>query len=268
MNQQYHVPGLSRALEVIEYLAECGHSGATLTELTAALGYPKNSIFRITTTLLDKGYFSRDPDSQKFRMTKKFLSYGLVSVTDRNIIEQALDVMRHLRDETNTSTFIGVLHNGAGMILEQAPGGFPFKLSVDPGTRFKLHCSAPGKALLAFVSEEERELLLKKIRFTLHTPQTITAMKPFRTELKQVKDLGYALDCAEEFDGIHCIGAPIFDYTNQAVAAIWISGASFALPPESFSKNGQRVKTAALKISERLGYLSNEKERQDEKPDS
>ena len=264
MNQQYHVPGLSRALEVIEYLAECGQAGATLSELTAALEYPKNSIFRITTTLLDTGYFSRDPDSQKFRLTKRFLSYGLAAVTDRNVIEHALDVMRQLRDETNISAFIGVLHDGGGMILEQAPGGSPFKLSVDPGTRFNLHCSAPGKALLAFITEEERELLLRKIKFTSHTPQTITAMKPFRAELKQVKERGYALDRAEEFDAIHCIGAPIFDYTNQAVAALWISGASFSLPAELFNKSGQRVKAAALKISKRLGYLGHETEPENE----
>jgi DNA-binding IclR family transcriptional regulator len=255
MNERYHVPALVRSLEVVEFLAESGRKGASLTELTVALKYPKNSIFRITTTLLDLGYISRDPESMKFRMTKKFLSYGLYSVTDENIVEQSMDVMRDVRDAMNVSSFLGVKHDGEGMILEQMPGGFPFKLSVDAGTKFKLFCSAPGKAMLAFLPEKERESYLKNIKFKQFTPRTITTLKAFRGELAQVQKQGYAVDYAEEFDGIHCVGAPIFDYTNRPVAALWVSGASIMIPAEKFEESGQVLKKAALRISERLGYI-------------
>ncbi|VGO13865.1 Transcriptional regulator KdgR [Pontiella desulfatans] len=255
MNERYHVPALKRALEVVEHLAGCGRDGASLSELTDRLGYPKNSIFRITTTLLDMGYISRSAESQRFRLTKKFLSYGLRAVTDENIVEQSVDVMRDLRDATESSVFLGVLHNGGGMVLEQMPGGFPFKLTIDPGARFKLYCSAPGKAILAFLPEEEAAVRMKKIQFKQFTPNTITTRKAFREELDRVRAQGYALDHAEEFDGIHCVGAPIFDYTNHPVAAMWISGASVVIPGEKFGECGPLVKTAALRISERLGYL-------------
>jgi DNA-binding IclR family transcriptional regulator len=256
MNERYHVPALLRALEVIEMLAGCGRTGATLTELTETLDYPKNSIFRITTTLLDMGYISRDPDSPKFRLTKKFLSYGLQSVTDENIVEQSIDVMREVRDTTGASAFLGVLHDGAGMMLEQAPGGFPFKLSIDPGTKFRLYCGSPGKALLAFLPNDELEAYLKKIKFQKFTPRTITNLKAFRQELAQVRECGYAVDHAEEFEAVHCVGAPVFDYTNRPVAALWVSGASIVLPAEKFEECGQLVKAAGLKISKRLGYLT------------
>lgn len=254
-NERYHVPGLVRALELVEFLAGCGRKGATLTELTEALGYPKNSVFRITATLLDMGYIARSAESQKFRLTKKFLSYGLYSVTDENIVEQSMDVMRELRDATDASAFLGVLHNGGGMILEQVPGGHPFKLTVDPGALFNLHSSAPGKALLAFLTEEEREQRLKKIQFRKFTERTIIAPGEFRKELEKVRKCGYASDYAEEFEGIHCVGAPVFDYTNRPVAALWVSGASVVLPLEKFEDCGALIKKAALRISERLGYL-------------
>jgi len=255
MNERYHVPALKRALEVVERLAECGRDGASLAELTVTLGYPKNSIFRITATLVDMGYISRSDESQRFRLTKKFLSYGLRAVTDEGIVEQSIDVMRDVRDATNSSVFLGVLHNGGGMVLEQMPGGFPFKLTIDPGARFKLFCSAPGKAILAFMPKEEAEERTKKIQFKAFTSNTITTRKAFREELSKVRKLGYALDHAEEFEGIHCIGAPLFDYTNRPVAAIWISGASVVLPFEKFDEYGVILREAAMRISERLGYL-------------
>lgn len=256
MNERYHVPALLRALEVVEYLAQRGREGVSLAELTASLSYPKNSIFRITTTLVDTGYISRDPESQTFRLTKKFLSYGLHSVTDENIVEQSIDVMRELRDATGASAFLGVLHNNGGIMLEQAPGGFPFKLSIDPGTKFKLYCGAPGKVLLAFMPDAEREVYLKKIKFQKFTDNTITTLKALRAELDTVRTQGYAHDHAEEFDAIHCTGAPVFDYTNRCVASLWVSGASVVLPEHKLNACGEVVKAAALRISERLGYLA------------
>ena len=255
MNERYHVPALKRALEVVDRLAECGRDGASLAELTTTLGYPKNSIFRITATLVDMGYLSRSEESQKFRLTKKFLSYGLRAVTDESIVEQSIDVMRDVRDSAGASAFLGVLHDGGGMVLEQMPGGFPFKLTIDPGARFKLYCSAPGKSILAYLPEEEGEERIRKMQFKEFTPNTITTRKAFREELSRVRELGYAVDHAEEFDGIHCIGAPVFDYTNRPVAAIWISAASIVLPYEKFDEFGATLSEAALRISERLGYL-------------
>jgi DNA-binding IclR family transcriptional regulator len=255
MNERYHVPSLTRALKVVELLAGCGRKGATLAELTEQLGYPKNSIFRINATLVDMGYLSRDPESMKFRLTKKFLSYGLFSVTDANIVEQSIDLMRELRDTTDISVFLGVMYNTHGIILEQAPGGHPFKLSVDPGTHFRLFCSAPGKAMLAFLPKEQQAEQLKKIKFEKFTPQTIPDLKALRAELATVRANGYAVDHAEEFTAIHCVGAPIFDYTNHPVASLWVSGASVVLPAEKFDAIGTTVRSFAQRISERLGFF-------------
>ena len=255
MNERYHVPALVRALKVVEYLAGCGRDGASLSELTEKLDYPKNSIFRISTTLLDMGYISRNVESQRFRLTKKLLSYGLCAVTDENIVEQSIDVMRDLRDATEASVFLGVLHDGGGIVLEQVPGGFPFKLTIDPGTRFRLYCSAPGKAILAFLPDEQLAGCIEGLSFEKYTPNTITTRKAFREELSKVREQGFALDHAEEFDGIHCVGAPIFDYTNHPVAAMWISGASVVLPVEKFNQVGATVRAAAFRISERLGFI-------------
>lgn len=253
-NERYHAPILIRAFEVIECLTKQGREGATLTELKNALDCSKNSIFRITTTLHDLGYLARDPESQKFTLTKKFLAFGLHAISDENLIEQSMDVMHELRDSTRAAAFIGVLNEGKGVLLEQAPGGYPFKLSIEPGAQFRMHCSAPGKAMLAFMLQAEAEPILKKIQFSSFTETTITTLRAFRKELAEVKQLGYALDRAEEFEGIHCVGAPVFDHTQRVIAALWISGTSSNLPTEDLPSLGGRVKEAAARISARLGY--------------
>jgi len=253
-NERYHVPVLIRALEVIDALTQQGREGATLTEIKELLEYSKNSIFRITTTLLDLGYLSRHPESQKFTLTKKFLSFGLHAITDDNIIEQSMDILRELRDATHTSSFLGVISGGKGVLLAQVPGGYPFQLSIEPGANFRMHCSAPAKSLLAFMSEQETEPILKKIQFTQFTDNTITTLRAFRKELEKIRETGYAIDNAEEFEGVHCIGAPVFDHTNQAIATLWVSATGGIIPCEDFPRIGKLVKQSAFRISDRLGY--------------
>lgn len=255
-NERYHAPVLVRAFEVLECLTQQGREGASLTELVNALGYPKNSIFRITTTLMDLGYLTRHPQTQKFSLTKKFLAFGLHAISDENIIEQSMDIMHELRDGERAAVFIGVLNGDKGVMLEQAPGGYPFQLSIEPGSQFRLHCSAPGKAILAHMREEEVEPILKKIKFTRFTEHTIGSLRSFRKELSEVRELGYALDRAEEFEGIHCVGAPVFDHTQRVIASLWISGNNSHLTTDKLPELGVRVKAAADKISARLGYES------------
>jgi len=252
--KRYQIPGLERGLRVAEYLSS-RPTGVTLTEIVAAVKIPKNSVFRITSTLLENGYVTRDENTMKFRLTRKFLVFGLASVSDEDIIGNSIEMLRKLRDVTDCTAYLGTFYGAEGVILEQAPGGHPFKVSVDLGTRFFLHSGAPGKAMLAFLPEEEREELLKQMKFVRFNERTITDKSKFRQELAKIRQCGYAVDRAEEFAGIHCVGAPIFDRSGRMVASIWISGQEVVLPANKFQKYGLIVKEHAAKISERMGYI-------------
>lgn len=253
VSRRYLIPNLERGLRVMEFLSS-QPTGATLTEIVAGTRLPKNSVFRITLTFLENGYLTRNENTMKFRLTKKFLVFGLAAVSDENLIESAIGSLRKLRDETDCTAYLGALYGAEGVILEQAPGGHPFKVSVDLGTRFHLHSGAPGKAMLAFLPEEECEELMKQMKFVRFNERTITDREAFRVELAGTRKCGYAVDRAEEFAGIHCVGAPVFDRSGRMVAAIWITGQEVVLPEAKFSKYGAIVKQHAMKVSERLGY--------------
>ena len=252
-SSRYHVPNLERALVMLEFLAKKPY-GVSMTEIVDALGFPKNSVFRIATTLVNHGYLSRDNETKKFALTKKLLSIGETAVCEEHIIEASLDIMRRLRNELDETVLLGTLLESEGVVLEQAPGGHPFKFMVDLGTRFKIHCSAPGKAILAYLPEDECEAVLNKISFTRFNERTIVTKPALREELKTVRDKGYAPDFAEEFESVHCIGAPILDKQGYPVASIWITGPSTRIPEKRFDEIGGMVREYADFISERLGY--------------
>lgn len=251
----YQVPNLERALLILETLASPSrHHGLSLTELASALGVSKNSVFRITLTLVNHGYLHRDPVSKRFSLTRKLLALGFAALGESNLLEKSGDVLRALRDLTRETVLLGTLLDAEGIVLDQAPGTHSFKFHVDPGTRFRLHSSAPGKALLAFLPAPEREALLLRLALTRYNDRTLTTRPALLHCLEEARHLGYALDRAEEYEGVHCVAAPVRDHSGYPVAVIWLTAPSSRLPEEELAHLGPRVAAHAALISQRLGF--------------
>lgn len=250
---RYQVPALERALSIMEWMAT-RPAGSGISEMAEALELPKNSVFRILNTLHASGYIQRDESSKTYRLGRKLLSLGYAAVGETNLVEKALDVMRVLRDLTKETTLFGTLLGDEGIVLEQVPSPLPIKFLVEVGARYPLHTAAPGKAMLAFLPESERSAIVNRIEYPRFTARTITSAKDFSAELDDVRISGYAIDHAEQIEGLHCIAAPIFNQHGYPCASIWITGPSVRLPRQNFSKLGEVVIEKAQIISARLGY--------------
>jgi DNA-binding IclR family transcriptional regulator len=250
---KYHVPNLERALRIFELLAK-NPKGLNTSEIATQLKIPRNSIFRITATLHDFGYLLRDEDTKSFQLSQKFLVLGYTALTEESLVEKALDHMRHLRDMFGETVPLGILHGHEGLVIEEVPGIHSFRFVLEPGRNFHLHTAAPGKAMMAFLPPEEQQNIFKKIKFRIFNQRTIKNTTALRQVLAEVQQKGYAIDHAEEIEGMHCIAAPVFNRHGYPIAAIWITGPSIRLPASEFENIGIQVKKHADSISKSLGY--------------
>jgi DNA-binding IclR family transcriptional regulator len=249
---KYKVPNLDRALSVLELLAD-HPGGLKLAEITRELDCPKNSVFRVTMTLLDRGYVSREERTKAFRLSRRLLTMGHEMLSEKPIVPTALDNMRACRDEVRETVLIGTIVETSCTVLEQVLGTHPFKFSVDLGTRLHLHVSAPGKALLAFLPENEREDLLGRLDLVRFNERTITSLRALRAELRSVRECGFSLDRAEQLRGIVCVGAPVLDRHRYPIAAIWTTGPSDRISEDRYARVGDIIRRHARAISIEFG---------------
>ena len=247
------VPNIERAITIIELLSST-QDGFSLQELIDKTGLAKTTVFRILNTFVKYGYLFKESDNS-FVLTKKFLKLGLSSMGDESLIEKSLGVMRQLKDELNETVLIGTMVDEKIIMLDQVIGNHPFTFFLKPGKKVDMHVSAPGKAYLAFCDPNERDSLIADMELTRYNENTITDKKTFKKHLDDIRNLGYAIDCAEELEGVHCIGAPVYSSNGQPVALLWVTGPSSRLPEKDFAKNGEIIREYALKISKRLGYI-------------
>jgi DNA-binding IclR family transcriptional regulator len=236
-------PNLQRGIAVLEYLANSNRS-ATLSELTERLGFPSASLFRITNTLTGLGYLERDPVTKRYTLTNQMLRLGQPQGRDRGLVESALPAMRAVRKLTGETTQLCCLIDRDNVVLEQLLSTHPFKYSVDLGARCPCYSCAPGKAMVAMMTEEDREPLIARLRFKRFTANTIVTRDAFRAELEEVASVGYAIDRAEGMEGIRCVASAILDREGMPVGAITIAGPASRIGDRSLSKIGGIVAEA------------------------
>lgn len=249
----YSVPGLERGLAILEYLAE-HPEGKTQNEIAEELKCPSASVFRMTLSLEKAGYLIRNPQTKAFRHTMKLLMLGQKAISEIDLVGNALPTMRKLRDALQDTVALGVLNAMEIIVLESVLGSHLFRFSLTAGHRIGLHASAPGKALLGFLPEDQRDRIIQNIKFVKYNNHTITSLKAFQQELATVREKGYSVDRGEEYAGIYCLGAPIFDRNGFPIAAIWVTGPDNRVTPSQYPSIGEQIRDGALEISRILGY--------------
>ncbi|MBE6406652.1 MAG: IclR family transcriptional regulator [Lentisphaerae bacterium] len=244
-NEKYIVPALYRGLNVLEELSRYPR-GVTLTEIPGDI--PPATLYRILTTLTRLGYVVRDPND-RYRLSRKLLSLGSRAINRNDLVERALPIMRELRDLTGETVLLASLYGTEGVVLAQVESNQAVKVTIQIGHHFPLHSAAPGKAILAYLPEEERSMILEQMVFTRFTESTITDRGTFEKTLQQVRKNGYAFDYGEELEDIRCAAAPLLDENNYPEGAIWISGPASRLPNHTLKKHLKHVIACAEKIN-------------------
>ena len=86
-----------------------------------------------------------------------------------------------------------------------------------------MYCTGLGKAMLAFLPEDERELILREPRVK-YTDNTIVEESILRENLDEVRKNGFSVDNMEHEFGIRCVAVPVFGVNRDVVAAVSVSG--------------------------------------------
>lgn len=253
-DSNYKVPNLEKGLAVLEYLSY-SFKGKTLQEVKEDLEISQTTTYRILNTMVRLEYLIYDEDSRRYKLSRKLLTLGFRALNEHQLLETVYPHLRNLRDCVKETVCFGVMGEEKGIFIDQAQGLHAFSFTLSPGKPFELHCSAPGKAIMAYLPNNVRDRYLSYMDFKQYNERTITSREDYLKELEEVLQKGYAMDNEEELSGVICIGAPIFNYRGYPCGAIWISGPKDRLPEEVIEKDASLIIEDAKRISSELGYI-------------
>lgn len=249
------VPLISAAVRVLAVLERLSRQRAIgLEEISREIKLAKPTVYRFLLTLQELGY-ARRVDGERWAMTLKMFNLGSRALDHLDLLSAARPIAEALSDELGETVHMGVLDGDSAVYVLKIESRYTIRMYSRVGRRMPLYCTAIGKVLLAFAKDEEREASLKDVRLLAVTKNTLTTRAALDAELAQIRQQGFARDNEEREENLHCIGAPIFDYTGAVVAVLSVSWPSFRYQIDDEPGWIERVKSAAAAISAILGHL-------------
>lgn len=246
------VQSIERAIRIMEELAT-EKEGMGVTELSHRVQLHKSTVHRILNTLLQYGYVEQNPNTERYRLGMKLLYLGGAILDRMDIRREAHDALNALAEEVNETVHLVVPEGDRAIYVDKIDSKRTIRMYSQIGRRAPYHASAVGKAILAFLPQEEVERIISK-GLEKYTKNTITDPEKLKKHLEMIRQKGYAVDDEENEVGIRCVGAPVFDHTGMVIAAISISGPIVTVTKEKIAELSEKVMESARRISEKMGW--------------
>ena len=245
------VRSVERAVAILDLLGQGGwRTGA---EVARELHVHRSTALRLLGTLERHALVERDQRTARYRLGRRLPQLASVVTGEFDLRYVARPVCEQLAAASGETATLDVLVGDVIVPIEQATASTSVVSVNWLGRRTPVHCTASGKAILAFGPHSVRERLLDRPLEQV-TPSTITARAALERQLAEARQAGVAHTHEELELGLDAIAAPVFGPDSDVVAAIDISGPSHRLRAANLAELDRLTREAAADLSRRLGY--------------
>jgi len=141
--------------------------------------------------------------------------------------------------------------------VTRVPSRRAVAMDVVPGTWFPAWCIAAGRAILGFLPEGRARDIVERSKIVRYTPNTLTDKSQILDAIRKARTDGYAVSRGEYGFGDISIAAPVFDASDQVVAAVSIAAPLDRwTPARAIRELAPLAKTTAARMSETLRGVS------------
>ncbi len=252
-DHRYQVQSVARAAFLLDEIAKHGAKGLSVTEIGERLGVAKSTALALARTLAVAGLLRAIEPGPRYVLGLNLLRLGDLVGQQTSIAELGLPTLRELSSVTGMTARLAMNEAGYPVFLERIDGEGSIRFHAPLGQREEPHATAAGKAILAYLGDEEVRRLVGEAGMARHTPKTLTDVDALLRELERVRGEGYALDDEEEAEGVFCVGAAIFDHQRLCVGALSVTGLKVDVPLREVRQLGITVREHADRLTAMLG---------------
>ncbi len=245
---------VDRALTVLGFFSAT-EPELSSAEIGARLGLHQTTAYRLLTTMEQSGYVERDARTGLYRLGLKVVELAGLKLNQMDLCRHAQPELNALRDALSLNANLAVLDHGDVCHLAFAVRADVPHTYTLLGRKSVAHCTALGKALLAFRPRAEVHQTIRTYGWRPHTEHSIQDFGTLDWVLDEVAARGYALDEGERGPSVKCVAAPVRDRAGAVVAAISVSGRPDHVDEIGMRRICEAVRERADAVSSRLGHL-------------
>ena len=233
---------------IIESLRQLDEAG--VTEIASEIGEPKSTVHNHLATLEQNDYIVQTDDG--YRLGLKLFTFGNAVRYGpyKNLLKAARSEVDVLAEKTEEEAQIMIEEHGIGIYLYQATSNQAIRTDVRAGSTVQLHCTATGKAILAFLPEERLKQIIDAHGLPERTEKTITDPEALRDELQTIREEKIAFDDGERIEGTRTVARPLLNDENEVMGALSVCGPTMRVDDELFEERYPELLDQAARIIE------------------
>lgn len=243
VNPSGGVRAVERAVELLFRLAS-HPDGVGLQQLAREVGCSKSTVHRLLATLQGLGVAEQDAASKLYRAGARIADLS-APAAHPDLRRLALPIMRQLRSETEETVTLHLVQGDSHVVVEQVESEHEIRRINPIGQPVPLVAGATARAILAFLPQDERTVVLAAVS---------PADRPSDDELAEVRARGFSLSAGERLAGGTAMSAPILDREGRVCAALSVSGPRFRFTLARAQRSGAALANAARRLSQALGH--------------
>ena len=208
-----------RPLHLLDTLAQ-QQSGLSLSALADKLDLPKASVMRLLHALEGQAYVMREPGSSVFTIGPRALGLGLRSLQAASVAHRYRPLLSALVQRLGETCNLTTREGEQVLYIDRVETTEPLRMTLPPGSRVPLHCTASGKLFLSQMPAEQCLALVQALPRARKTAQTLTDPAALMAEIDRIRKHGIGTDKEEFINGMVAIAVPVRDTQGKCVAAV------------------------------------------------
>ena len=227
----------------------------SLTQIAESIHMSKTTVHRLLATLENKRFITRDKATSLYRLGFRFIEMASLVLQDVELHRWAHPYLERLSAEYGETVDLSILDGSHVIYLEVIESKQRVKLAAAIGQRLPAFFTASGKALLAYLPEEQVKKIISDNMAESSNHSSIP-IEEMLADLRVTAEHGYAISEQEYEEDINAVAAPIFDAESYPIASIAIVGPSFRLPQNRLPALGEALRQMTQAISSEVGRVA------------
>lgn len=239
---------VGKALEVLDQVASFGRP-VRFSELLDSSPFPKATLYRFVQTLTNQRMLAFDPERGTYAPGVRLVRLAHAAWQSASLAPIARAHIDVLSADVGETVHLAQLDHAQVIYVDKRNADDPVQMYSQAGKVGPAYCTGVGKAMLAYLPDDELAEVLDQQSFHEFTSTTLTSATRLRAELRDIRANGYGFDREEHEPGIICVAIPILTDTKRVLGALSVTSTTTRTNLAGLESLVPRIKSTADAIS-------------------
>lgn len=213
---------IDKAISVLASFGDDARRGVGVSELARRTALSKSTTHRVLALLERNGVVERVGTDYRLGGLLRQIGSTVYDTGQEELRDLLIPYLTELYVATQETVHLAARSGTDVVYLAKLYGHRRIPSPSRVGHRLPAHCTAVGKALLAY--DPAAAHVATDGALCRYTDRTIVDRDRLDTELRMIRSRGIAIETGEVQSGLMCIAVPVLNVTGLPVAAMSVSG--------------------------------------------